>query len=349
MSNITTFHSKTAIREQACLWVSRMDRGLTAPEKAELIIWLEHKNHRDVLFNMAALWDDICVLNQLNALFPLEKQSSAPKKTFQWLATAASLAAFVLISVLLLMDNSTIPTWLPGAEKSSHYQTMIGQQQRFSLSDGSLIQLNTNSEVAVTYTRDSRRIQLIKGEAQFDVAKDPLRPFTVSAGIKSFTALGTVFNVRKRDDNDIELVVTEGKVLMAAANIPRQQVLESFAHPSVVAKTDVIVYSGEKAIVNNNTPTAVKTLSLDQVQRDLAWQQGMLIFDGEPLASALDDISRYTTKTFTLADPQLAELKVSGYFKAGDIDGLLQSLQSSLNIKTDYQSAQHIVLYANNS
>ncbi|MDN4503904.1 FecR domain-containing protein [Alteromonadaceae bacterium BrNp21-10] len=353
MSNVATFHSKAAIQEQASLWVSRLDRGLSTTELTLLIAWLKNEHHRDAMFFMAALWDDISVLDQLSELFPLDstpqhvKKNNRPK--FKVWMIAASLVLTSFFSATLLVDSQQLPAWFPGAVKAHHYQTAIGQQQHFSLTDGSLIHLNTNSMVKVEYTNDSRRIELIQGEVQFDVASDPHRPFTVSVGKKSFTALGTIFNVRKHKDDDIELVVTEGKVLMAAVNISLPEVLASFEHSSPLSANDVIVRSGEKAIINDNISTPVKSISLDEVQRDLAWQQGMLIFDGENLDKVLDDISRYTTKTFSLADPTLAEVKVSGYFKADDIDGLIKSLHQNFNIKTHYQSPQHIILHANNS
>ena len=97
-----------------------------------------------------------------------------------------------------------------------------------------------------------------------------------------------------------------------------------------------LVISGEKAVIAENLASIAKTpvekVSLDQINRDLAWQQGMLIFEGEPLSTALAEISRYTSSNFEIVDSQLAELTVAGYFKAGDIDGLLTSLQSNFGI-----------------
>ena len=88
----------------------------------------------------------------------------------------------------------------------------------------------------------------------------------------------------------------------------------------------------------------IQKISLDQVQRDLAWQQGMLIFDGEPLAKALKEVSRYTNTTFEISDVKIADLKVAGYFKAGDIDGLLQSLNFNFHINHQKTSENTIKL-----
>ena len=93
-----------------------------------------------------------------------------------------------------------------------------------------------------------------------------------------------------------------------------------------------MVTVGEKAIIANNQTKPIEKVSNEQVERDLAWQQGMLIFDGEPLETALAEVSRYTRSTFEIKDADIAKLKVAGYFKAGDIDGLLASLSSNFNI-----------------
>ena len=95
MSNISQFHCKEHIQEQACLWISRMDRGLSTPEKNELTVWInQNKAHHNMLLDMATYWDDMSVLNELSGLFPLEKSPKKQKNKFAALAMAASLVIF---------------------------------------------------------------------------------------------------------------------------------------------------------------------------------------------------------------------------------------------------------------
>ena len=92
------------------------------------------------------------------------------------------------------------------------YQTAIGEHSTVTLSDGSELILNTNTRVMVSYTQAARLIHLTRGEVHVSVAKDPQRPLSVIAGKKYIQAIGTEFNIEITDRQNIELIVTEGKV-----------------------------------------------------------------------------------------------------------------------------------------
>ncbi len=340
MSNVSQFHTKEQIQEQACLWISRMDRGLSQTEQRDLVTWCnQNSTHHSTLLKMASYWDDVSVLNELSGLFPLEKNHSSHRKIIS-IALAASVAIVSLFSTNALMNKSFLP-FIPSLNEQSLTQTKtlttpIGEQSSFTMSDGTHIQLNTNSVVEVAYTSSFRQLTLVQGEARFDVAKDKSRPFTVTSGEKSFTALGTIFNVQKSDEKAMELMVTEGRVLITKADealeVIKQTMLTVNENTLESELPGILVISGEKAIIAEHSKTPVEKVSLDQVQRDLAWQQGMLIFDGESLSDALLEVSRYTSSRFKILDPKMASVKVSGYFKANDVDGLLASLNSNFNI-----------------
>ncbi|KGJ92849.1 FecR family protein [Colwellia psychrerythraea] len=350
------------IQELACLWISRMDRGLTTLEQQQLVIWCnQNTQHHSSLLEMASYWDDLSLLNELSALFPLEQVKEQSKRNkFTSIALAASITIVSLISVNTLIDESFLP-FLPSFNEQTLTQTQIlqtqvGEQTSFTLKDGSQIQLNTNSQVEVKYSPKHRLLTLVRGEARFDVAKDKNRPFTVTVGKKSFTALGTIFNVQKNNNQIMELVVTEGKVLITEASTSITDIQETLTQARVSDMPDILaatlVVSGEKAIIAKDSPsvhtTPVEKVSLDQIHRDLAWQQGMLIFEGEPLSVALTEISRYTTSNFEIVDNELANINVAGYFKAGDIDGLLISLESNFGINFRKKADGTILLSAAN-
>ncbi|PKI17429.1 FecR family protein [Colwellia sp. 12G3] len=350
------------VQELACLWISRMDRGLSNPEKKQLVDWCKQKpHHLSALLEMASYWDDLSVLNELSDLFPLA-QANCQSQRNKWsaIAIAASFAIISLLGANTLVNESFLP-YLPSFNEQQLTQTytlktQIGEQTSFTLQDGSQIQLNTNSLIEVEYSPKHRLLTLVNGEARFDVAKDRSRPFTVTAGEKSFTALGTIFNVQKNDSLAMELVVTEGKVLITKASMPVTDIKNTLMQARTTFKSDTLeatlVVSGEKAVITDNSPsintTPIEKVSLDQIHRDLAWQQGMLIFEGEPLSIALAEISRYTTSHFKIIDSELAEIHVAGYFKAGDIDGLLISLQSNFGINFNKSSDGTILLTSAN-
>jgi transmembrane sensor len=341
MPKVTQFNTKEEIQEQACLWISRMDRGCSAEEKKAMITWVNQSNaHHKALMKMASLWDDLSVLNELSALFPLENSPKRTPHRFRNLSLAASLLLVVIMGGSLTTNINLLPLFSFNEKATNDvglFSTEVGEQAIFSMTDGTSIQLNTNSIVEVSYSSHQRRLRLIQGEAKFDVAKDRTRPFTVSVGEKHFTALGTIFNIQKKDGQDLELLVTEGKVLITKSIEVVNTVTDKIGATSLDQLPGILVKSGEKATIDNSRLNPIKKVSLVQVQKELAWQQGMLIFEGESLADALKEISRYNNTTFEIVDEKVAQLIIAGYFKADDIDGLLKSL--SLNFNIYYQKS----------
>lgn len=334
MNNIRQFSSKEDIKEQACLWVSRLDRGLKSDEKVELATWLAESNaHRQALLDAASLWDDMSVLNELSGLFPqptarhTTKKRALPKNAV-WGIAATFLVMAIAIGVIVQR------TWLNStpefAAVSQKVQTGVGEQKNVTLSDGSQLHLNTNSLVTVDFTSSARNIVLLKGEAHFEVAHDKTRPFSVTAGNNTVTAVGTAFNMQYVDDNAFELVVTDGKVLVKD-RFKASSSNESLFGKRPVTEEGLLMFAGEKATVLGKVETR-ESMSQDEIDDDLAWQQGMIVFKGEPLESVLLEIGRYTPVRFHISDNSLRKRRVAGYFKVGDIDGLLSALESSFNI-----------------
>lgn len=345
MNNIKSFVSKEDIHQQACAWISKIDRGLTADEKNEIHSWAQtSESHRQMLFEIAELWDDLSALNELSGLFPLRDKEPEQRKTFgettRWSIAAGF--AFVMVGAASWLMN-TQGGFQPATELAqvTQAETAIGEQKPVTLQDGSVIHLNTNSLVKIDYSGTRRMITLERGEAHFDVAHDESRPFVVKTGNNSVTAVGTAFNIQLGKEGKFELLVTEGKVLV-------QDVLREANSPTLdmirpLDSEGVFMVSGEKAVFSGleNEP---ETLSLDQVQRDLAWQQGMVVFQGEALADALTEVSRYTSIDFEISEEHIRQKRVAGYFKAGDIEGLLFALKNNFGIEHQQISSDKIVL-----
>ena len=325
MSNVTPFQSKHDIKQQASLWISKIDRGLSDDEKTAFAQWIaQSEAHRETLFSMAVLWDDLSVLNELSSLLPLAPTPQKKPNLLLWTSMAASLVLCSLLAWVFYSPMEQI--------ELTRIKTDIGKQSSRTMEDGSILHLNTDTEIEIAYSETQRKLILIKGEAQFDVAPDKKRPFSVVAGEQTFTALGTIFNVQKLNGKAMELVVTEGRVLVNYQPVNVEAILDNFKQ-GTEASTGLMVTTGEKAVIRDNQPTPVVKVSEQQVQKDLAWMHGMLIFDGDPLAEALKEVSRYTSTEFSISDPHIGQIKVAGYFKAGDIQGLLRSLESNFAIR----------------
>lgn len=334
MSNIRQFSSKEAIQEEACLWISRLDRGLRDDEKVSLDAWLaESQSHRSALLDSASLWDDMSVLNELSGLFPQyqtkREEPASPKRIESWWAVAATFLV-VAIGAGFGAQHVWFSSPVELAYSQQNVSTGVGEQKNIVLSDGSSLHINTNSSVTIDFDENERHLVLLKGEAHFQVAHDSERPFVVTAGDNTVTAVGTAFNLQYLDDQAFELVVTEGKVLVKdrfSANNQRSSLFSS----RPVAEEGLLMFAGEKATVQGDVDER-ENLSEGDINDDLAWQEGMIVFKGEPLQDALDEIGRYTSVRFTVIDDTLKNKRVAGFFKVGDIDGLLSTLESSFDV-----------------
>lgn len=350
MSNIHQFTPKDLILETAANWISAIDRGLNKVEKEQFKLWMLQSNaHQDAVYELAKLWDELSVLNELSTLFPHKNNTEEKSKwVFSYGIAASLFAALMICSYLLVNLETGYNQALAKVNYTKIYKTKVGEQATYVLPDGTIVQLNTNSLLEVAYSKERRQLLLSRGEGRFNVAKDATRPFSVMAGDKSFTALGTVFNVQRNTSSHLELVVTEGKVMITDpsvavdANDFKAYQLADNSTQKIRKINANIVLSGEKAIIEKSVTAPIKRLSADDVQRDLAWQNGMLIFNGEQLSDALNEVSRYTATRFELSSAELANIKVAGVFKAGDVAGLLESLKTNFSIDHE-RLGEHVV------
>lgn len=337
-NNVVPLHAENKIDEEASIWLVRLDNGnLSEQSRKALKAWLAaDERHPIALKAMAEIWDDMDeILNKIDdksssrsvTLWSVLKPATAP------VMLAASIC-FIAIFVWLLMP-------LDVTKKT--YITATGQQIETTFSDGSIIHLNTSSHIETEFSSDKRIVKLIKGEALFDVAHDANRPFIVYAGDRLVQAIGTQFVVHLKPE-DIQVTVTDGKVKMSKVknnvNIADIKALDNTA----IEKDDVYLTKGEQAIVTGNaTPKLIKVAS-DNLNRELSWLEGKLIFDNEALFDVIEEINRYIDITIVLKEPSLHDIKISGRFDLGDSEALIEALELSFNIQSQRLSSNKILL-----
>lgn len=348
MSNLVRFPDPRLSKDEASLWLVRLEEGLSEEERAELEQWLESDPaHVHLLVRMARAWDALDPLKELAKLFPLDRHGEERRGNRRMFGTAvAALALFGVIGlgiyVAVRSDAGTAVNPVSGLQTAGSqggpatapadpgsiardYRTAVGEQLSARLSDGSVITLNTDTLLRVEYAADERRVTLEQGEAIFRVASDPARPFRVHARERIVQAVGTVFNVRLKSQDAIEVLVTEGRVRVG---YPVPAIRGSLPSRS----TDLTLAAGDLAVLRS-IDERVSAIQPEDIEANLAWQHGMLIYRGETLEAVLADMSRYTTVTFTIADESLRDRQVGGYFRAGDVDGLLLALHESFGIE----------------
>lgn len=328
MSNIHPFPSEDKTLEQASTWLAKIDRGLSEQELAQYRAWIEVPKNRDMLFKMAQLWDKMNVLERLSDLFP--EKDSATTSFYKPAAIAASILFASVFGFFTLQsvqpEQSSYITQTIESEK--RYSTEIGEHAEIMLADGSEMKLNTNSLVKVTYTDKQRIFELEQGEMHITVAHNKQKPLTVFAGGQIIQAVGTAFNVELQGDQ-AELLVTDGRVLVKRQDKDWQNPIKL---PSVhLPVGSMSVTKGHKVALN--TPSEPVTLvSPSDLQAALSWQQGNLIFRGESLQDALDEVSRYSNYRFEYQDESIKHLSIAGLFKTNDIDSLLAALEENFDV-----------------
>lgn len=362
-NNLSVFPDKAAIKEEAGLWVVRMDsRQLDDNEIQELREWVQRSDfHREYLLKLAANWDAMSVLQELGKMFPLPEKEETQTTHSAWsglnkriweilrspLGIAASgLASLLVVGSLLLLGPEQIT-----GKSGEEYVTAVGERQSYTLEDGTVMSLNTNTRIQVTYSEARRSVSLIQGEATFDVAKSPERPFVVYAGTGLVWAVGTAFNVR-HDAGLVDVIVTEGRVKVFSDTSTKDSITPSLKVASDAVEVPAADSPGSERLAQNDQREALlgaggalryreviesfKTMEQEESQRILAWHEGSLVFKGETLEQAVAEISRYTDKKLIIADESLKSLRVGGHYKLDDIDALLASLGQGLGISVDF-------------
>lgn len=247
------------------------------------------------------------------------------RRLFVALALAATLLA---IAVGLAWWQWSRPFGL--AIGGQHYLTALGGFEQITLTDGSVIELNTNSELRVRLRSSRREITLLRGEATFEVAPDEARPFIVTAGNTAVRAVGTVFNVEEGDTR-VEVLVTKGVV---AVGRPQEVV----AHRGAPAMVD----AGEMAIAASSI-IEVESVDQQEITRRLAWHQGMLEFDGQSLADVALQFNRYNERKLVIVDPAVGQVRIGGYFRATDVAAFVRVLQERFRIVAVQQGGRTLL------
>jgi transmembrane sensor len=200
------------------------------------------------------------------------------------------------------------------------YRTAIGGLQDVRLPDGSVITLNSDSRIQVTLSRRERRIDLQQGEAFFKVAKDPSRPFVVSAGDRRAIAVGTRYDVR-RDATDLRVIVTQGVVRLESDNGPGGR-----DRPSTLLPAGSIALASDAGVVVNSG-------SVQQAEEFLSWRSGFLSFHDTPLASAAAEFNRYNARKIVIGDASIGTLRVGGNFRWSNAETFVRLLELGFPVR----------------
>ncbi|MGQ0595284.1 MAG: FecR family protein, partial [Gammaproteobacteria bacterium] len=286
------------VQAQAFFWLARVHSGeWSEGEDRAFWTWLaESEAHRVAYEEAEGFWQRLEPFESLS--FP-ELEAAERYRPPRPARRARLFLRIGLASMLSLLLAAVFYGVLP-LPTTEVYHTAKGEHSTVTLAEGSTVELGADTEMRVTLSRRARSVRFLRGEALFTVVHDPARPFEVHAGEGRIRDLGTVFDV-SRDGDRVSVTVVEGEVgvILGAAEIPHH--LDAGQRLS---------YRGTGAVAG---------FGRANLEAVTAWRTGKLLFEDQPLERVLSQFSRYHDIEFTVADPALAALRVSGVFQARNL------------------------------
>jgi transmembrane sensor len=270
---------------------------------------------------------------------PLERVASWERAGFRigflraGLATAAT-AIVAITGTLIYLNTDAVATGK-------------GELRTLTLEDGSRVQLNSKTRIAVHYEKKIRRVALERGEAVFEVAKRPDWPFVVTSGGRDIRALGTTFIVRHKQQN-LTVTLVEGKVTVSPAE--SVSAWDLVARPVLQRSSETIAGTFDGQVLTLSPGERVSfvgagTPQIDRppLERITAWEHGQVVLDNTRLADAITEVNEYSTVQIAIDDPVLSGIQVSGVWRAGDSVNFALAIARTYRLKAIHRGDEIIL------
>lgn len=299
--------ARETARARAAAWLAdrRSSENWSEQQQAELDAWLaQSPSHAVEFLRLEAAWDRT---ERLAALRPSRRSAFAGgNRAVSIVARVAAGVAVVILLGLGVRPFLRTPT-------AQTFATEVGGHKSITLSDGSIIELNTDTALRVATANGERHVWLDRGEAFFQVTHDADRPFVVTAGDHRVIDIGTKFGVR-REAQAVRVTLVEGSARVeAVAGAPQ--------HSAVLKPGDIAMATHQALTVQRQ--------SLETVANALGWRRGMLVFHHATLADAVAEFNRYNTEKIAMGDAYAAALTFNGALPTNDIAAFVRVTQKT--------------------
>ncbi len=306
------------IEAKAAEWLIRREQPQwSQADQTALDGWLdESMSHKAAFWRLEHAWQ---MADRIGA-FSARDIATRPRRTglpLKWWH-ASAVAASLLLAIAFIGLHSR-PTSSPQPNVAA-FDTGIGGHRIVPLVDGSRIELNTATNLRALISKKRRDVWLDRGEAFFEVAHIEGSVFVVHAGPRLITVVGTQFSVR-RDDDKVAVAVVDGRVRVEDTT------------PGA-SSASIIVTPGDVAI-GLGSSTMVISKPVAAVEDKLTWRDGRLVFDGTSLAEVADDFNRYNRQQLLISDPAVAAIRISGTFKASNVEAFVRLLKEAYGLKVE--------------
>ncbi len=300
----------STIDNEAFEWVARkLARGLSAHESAQFDAWYAADvRHQGAYVRAMAIYNAINLASAPQSLSPELSMARRQRRSRRAWFRVGAMAACLVVAV------GTVS--LQALREERVLTTAKGEFRKVPLQDKSVATINSASQIEVAFTDKQRTVNLRKGEAWFEVAKDKTKPFVVEAGAARIKAVGTAFSVR-RFANGTEVLVTEGKVEVwdKGSSARRRQLVE-----------------GDRAFLAQDASAISVSRQPVEVNRKLAWREGKVILKNQTLDDAVADFNRYSPKTIVIVDATLRDKRLFGQYKLDAPELFAQDVSTVLDV-----------------
>ncbi|BCM24521.1 FecR family protein [Methyloradius palustris] len=318
---------KKTLRETAISWFIRLQKlDAEHPDRTKFEAWLmASPSHQQVYLEVEDIWQ------KLDSTPQLERLTSALQKKQQLQRSSKIKTAFTALSIVVLSAASLFgyQAWQSQPLMQMSASANIGEVAVKDLNDGSKITMNANTNIDIIYYRNKRLVKLNRGEAIFEVAKDPNRPFVVDSGDAKVTVLGTRFVVN-RLNNLVRVSVDHGRVQV-----------ESQSQDGNVIGTPTILTNGEVAeVLPAQSPQRVSRPASDA----FTFQQGIITFNNATLDEISETLSRYRQQPVHIESGLNVKTKVTAIVKARNVEKFLDSLPEVAPVKVEYGQNETLIV-----
>lgn len=334
--------SKTLIN-QALEWRALMDNDIVDSEDRQAFqAWvMADPDHMEAYDYAVRFWESLGELSDSHRArvgFNSEtmgddrRTSRFSKVRMASMAVVLTLFAF---GILILPMGENEP---PIKTERIAYETEVGETLPIELSDGSMLTLGPASEIRGEFDTVNRRITLTVGNAFFQVASDPERPFCVHSGSLDIQVTGTAFDVR-RSDASAQVSVAEGEVRVSLA---KPSVPSADGQQNGDNRSTSVLNSGQR--ISGSVTSGLGEITTINPETVGAWLENRLVFFDEPLLEIVNAVNRYDSRNIVIRDKHLEELRVSATFDANDIDSLLQTLAEIYPLRIAATGESHVLI-----
>ncbi|MCS6286523.1 MAG: FecR family protein [Nitrospira sp.] len=337
MNRMAGGHKESSAHEssadRAVQWFVLLRSGCaTFADRREFQLWIDADAvHRKEFDRCASLWDELDSAKPLlrkelaRVALDWERVLARPgfRTVWSWSSVRFSSVLAALVVVVIMAG-----WWFTTGFETGAYRTAKGERRIVTLSDGSVVTLNTGTVMTTAFSRSKRAVSLLEGEALFSVSHAGGRPFEVLAGNRIVRDIGTQFVVRMLEQS-VMVTVVEGAVEVQRSEASSDQVWQR------LTAGEQLAYGLSGAI------SPVKPVSLAEAT---AWIDGKIMFEDRPLSEVIQEVGRYQRGEIRILDPRIGALKVSGVFEVDDRMGFLNALERAAPVVVSYVNGAVVVL-----